>query len=390
MRIFEVIMDNRLGGIAQRAMLAANELRQLGHETIFVTPNEAGDIAETCRENGFLTFQPMLHRPHNKRIWQTIRWFFSFPICVWQMCRMIRSSRPDVVHLNGMMSFQGAVAAYWCKIPIVWHFASTSYPKWLVRLLMPIIAKRAHVVPIAQGVRDYFLGDIPVGENETIIHEPIDFRGIANTTAHVGDDRFRHHFGVPEDATLILSVGNLSARKGFDYLVAAAVKLCEKHPNLYFAAVGAKLTTQQAFVEQLESTIQKHGLKDRVLLTGKRRDIFKILLEADIFVLASLDEGTPLSILEAMASKVPVIATRVGGIPDQIQDGVTGLLIDPRDSDQIVAAIERLLLDAEEISKLTIQAESYVHDRFSMNQFLEKFQMVLTQVTSDKNISTTE
>ena len=383
MRILEVIMDNRLGGIAQRAMLVADELRALGHETIFLTPNEPGDIAKICADKGYATHQPLLKRPHNKRFWQSVRWLFSFPISVWQIRRIIRQSKADVVHLNGFMSLQSAVAARWAGAPIVWHFASTSYPKWLVRFLMPWIAKRAHVISIAQGVRDYFLEGLPVTENESIIYEPIDFGGVAQAIPYPDEESFRKQLGLPQESSLVLSIGNLSARKGFDYVVEAAALLCKKHPNLYFAFVGGKLDTQKAFISELEESIRRHQLEDRIILTGERRDIFRILKEADAFLLASLDEGTPLSILEAMASNVPVIATSVGGIPDQIDDGETGLLIPPRDSDAIENAVDWLLTHPQEAAAFVQSAKTKVHQRFSMEQFLERFLEVLHSVQTD-------
>lgn len=366
-------MDNRLGGIAQRAMLAADALRDRGHETVFVTPDEPGDIAETCHENGYQTYQPALRRPNNKRLWQSAKWLFSFPFCVWQMCFIIRDCKPDIVHLNGLMSLQGAVAARWCRVPVVWHLASTAYPKWLVRLLIPRIVKRAHVVSIAQGVRDYFLEGLPVTKDESIIYEPINFDAIAKATQYSDVDSFRRQFAIPADAKLFLSVGNLSARKGFDYLVESAATICAQYDDAYFAFVGGKLATQKAFVSQLEKLIAKHQLEKRVILAGERRDVFRILKEADVFVLASLDEGTPLSILEAMASRVPVVATVVGGIPDQIENGRTGLLVNPRDARHIADALAKLIDSPEETLAIAERAYRVVHEKFSMQRFLEQF-----------------
>ena len=95
----------------------------------------------------------------------------------------------------------------------------------------------------------------------------------------------------------------------------------------------------------LEAEIDRLGIGDRVRLVGERRDVPELLAGADVFVLSSASEGMPVSVLEAMAAGLPVVASRVGGVPELVVDGETGLLVEPGDPDELAAALGRLLAD---------------------------------------------
>jgi glycosyltransferase involved in cell wall biosynthesis len=96
-----------------------------------------------------------------------------------------------------------------------------------------------------------------------------------------------------------------------------------------------------------ERYVRDHGLGDRVIFSGMRRDVASILAVSDIFVLASRYEGLPLAIIEAMMAGLPVVATRVGGVAELVEDGVTGLIVPPRDGEALTRALRRLLADPE-------------------------------------------
>jgi glycosyltransferase involved in cell wall biosynthesis len=139
----------------------------------------------------------------------------------------------------------------------------------------------------------------------------------------------------------ILTVAGLKKEKGLDYLIKAAEHVITVNPNVRFLIYG-----EGYLFERLESEIDSLNLRGKVFLAGSftRNDLPGIMNTADIFVLPSITEGFPLSIVEAMAWGLPIAATSVGGIPELIEDGVTGLLCQPED-DNALAEIILTLVD---------------------------------------------
>jgi glycosyltransferase involved in cell wall biosynthesis len=150
----------------------------------------------------------------------------------------------------------------------------------------------------------------------------------------------RGELGLDADAPLIGSVGFLRPQKAFDVLVEAAAVLAREFPQVRVLIVG---DGEQR--EQLEQLARAFGVERQVVLTGRRLDVPDILATLDVAVCCSDYEGSPLSVMEYMAAGLPVVATRVGGVPDLIDDGVEGLVVERRAPEALADAIARLLRD---------------------------------------------
>jgi glycosyltransferase involved in cell wall biosynthesis len=120
---------------------------------------------------------------------------------------------------------------------------------------------------------------------------------------------------------------------------------------------------------RLAAEIRRLGLERSVVLAGDRSDVADMLAQADVFVLSSTSEGLPLSILEAMAAALPVVASAVGGVPEAVEDGETGLLVPPRDPVRLAAALERLLVDPELRRRLGSNGRDRVREQFGLEAF---------------------
>ena len=152
----------------------------------------------------------------------------------------------------------------------------------------------------------------------------------------------RGELGIPADATVAGSVGFLRAQKAFDVLVRAAARLAPTHPDLWFVIVGDGEERPK-----LEALIAELGVGDRVVLAGRRGDVPDVLQALDIAVCCSDFEGSPLSVMEYMEAGLPVAATSVGGVPDLVVEGETGLLVERRDDAGLAAAIGALADDPD-------------------------------------------
>lgn len=171
----------------------------------------------------------------------------------------------------------------------------------------------------------------------------------------------RRELGIPLSARLVAVFSRLNRMKGVEFFLDAAMVLAGRFPDVYFLIVG-----DGGNKKELEEQASRLGLGERIVFTGFRSDVSDLLSEVAISVLPSLSEGTSNTLLESMAAGIPVIATRVGGNPEVIEDEVSGLLVTPRDSAALAGAMGRLLDDGELALRLGRAGMRRVSEIFSI------------------------
>jgi glycosyltransferase involved in cell wall biosynthesis len=163
-------------------------------------------------------------------------------------------------------------------------------------------------------------------------------------------------------------VARLDLQKGFEYLLQAIAGLTSTHPDLRLVIVGEG-PDQGA----IQSMADRLNLIPRIVFAGQRGDMANVYAGFHIFVLPSLNEGLPMTVLEAMASSRPVIASKVGAIPTVVRDGETGLLVDPKDVVGLRASLDRLLSDPALSSRLATQGHDWVRRHFTSDAMAENY-----------------
>ena len=164
---------------------------------------------------------------------------------------------------------------------------------------------------------------------------------------------------LPADAQIVGVVARLEAEKGHRTLLEAWPLVLAEVPSARLLIIG-----EGSERDSLEAQVASLGIEDRVVFTGRREDVPAVTAALDVAVLPSYREAQGLSVLEAMALGRPVIASRVGGIPEMIEDGVSGLLVEPHDCDALAAGIVRLLTDHPLADMIAHRGHELVHDRF--------------------------
>jgi glycosyltransferase involved in cell wall biosynthesis len=164
-------------------------------------------------------------------------------------------------------------------------------------------------------------------------------------------ERVRTELGIPDGSVVAITVANLRREKDYPNLLQAAHAALAREPRLVVLAVG-----QGPLADEVRELHRKLGLGERVRLLGYRTDVRDLLAAADLFVLASAFEGLPVSIMEAMAAGLPVAATAVGGVPEAVLDGATGILVRPTDPDALAEAVLRLTEDPSQRSRMGASA----------------------------------
>lgn len=153
--------------------------------------------------------------------------------------------------------------------------------------------------------------------------------------------------GIPADAPVVGMVGNLRPVKNHPLFVRAMASVMATRPAARAVIVGQPIPGEEDYLAALESEIRRLGLEGRLVLAGFRDDVPGVLGRLSVLCLTSRSEGMPNAVLEAMAAARPVVATRVGGVPELVDDGVHGFLVEPGDEEELATAVGRLLDDPE-------------------------------------------
>lgn len=194
------------------------------------------------------------------------------------------------------------------------------------------------------------------------------------------DPAFRESLGIGASEFVVGSVGNLNAAKGFDVLLRAAALLKQRSPGIRFVIVGDDNGRKSAELKALRGEL---GLEADVVFTGFRSDIPAALGAFDVYALTSRSEGFSISIVEAMASRLPVVATRCGGPEQIVDDAVTGLLVENASPEAVAAAIGRLRDDKVFAASLGAAARLAVQERFTASAQTRAYENVYEDCLMD-------
>jgi glycosyltransferase involved in cell wall biosynthesis len=278
----------------------------------------------------------------------------------------LRQNRVEVLHCHDLMSnLLGVPAARVAGTAKIIssrrYFELEWWSGWLRTRIAGLIYKLSHhVIVNSTFIRDLLVHRDHVRSDKIdVLYNGIDIKRFSIVKNKISSLAF-----LSQTSTIIAVVANMySPVKGHTTLIKAAVEVCRELPDVLFALIGDGKERPS-----LERQAIASGLGRNFLFLGSRQDVPELLACCDISVLPSDSEGFPNAILEAMAAHLPVIATRVGGVPEVVDDEVTGLLVPPADPAALSAAILRVLKDQGLRKRLAEAGHNLVAERFSFEQ----------------------
>ena len=311
-RIVQVIPSLRVGGLEHVAVRLVNHLVPLAEQAV-VTPAGSGPLGEHVPAGVAVFPLGERHRPDR---WNALR-----------MARLFRKLRPDIVHTRNWTCIDAIIGARLAGVPVVIHGehgrdaadpeGRNPRRKQIRRILAPFVTE---FVTVSRDLARWLVEEVrvPARKVRTI------YNGV-DTERYARGDRAaaRHALGIPGDWAVAGTVGRLDPVKDQAGLIRAFAQTRTGKSALVIAGDGPSR-------QQLEAVVKELAVGHRVRLLGERSDVPTILRALDVFVLPSLGEGISNAILEAMATGLPVIATRVGGNGELVSDGMTGRLVEPR------------------------------------------------------------
>ncbi len=289
-----------------------------------------------------------------------------------RLASLIRAEKPDLVHLHSRRGADtwGGLAAKLAGVPCV---LSRRVDNPESRLAVAIKYRLYdHVITISEGIRQVLLSEGLAPGKVSCVRSAVDA-----TPYLVPVDRaaFCAESGLPADALVAGVVAQLIPRKGHRYLLAALPALLARHPALQVLIFG-----QGPLEAELRAEVEAAGLSGAVRFTGFRHDLPRWLGGLDMLVHPADMEGLGVSLLQASAAAVPIVTSRAGGLPEAVQDGVTGILCPPGDVTALAAAIDRLAGDAALRARFGAAGRARILAEFSIDAMVDGNLRVYRQV----------
>ena len=317
---------------------------------------------------------------------------FKDTLALLDLTAFLKRNFYHIVHThNSKAGFLGRLAAKLADVPVIVHtvhgFAfHDEEPRWRQVLFRNLERLGSHwcdkMIFISQPLIDWALKDHIVGEEKIAKI----YSGIQVDKFHPvksGEkDRIRSKWALKQEEAVVGIVSKLWEGKGHTVLIEAFKLLKEKIKDAKLVIVG-----EGYLYDELFRMVDNNGLRESVLFTGFQMDVSEIIATFDVAVLPSFFEGMGRVILEAMAMEKPVVASRVGGIPDLIDQGINGLLVRPGDARELADALEKVLSDKGLARKLGREGRKRIKDQFSADVMVQSIEKLYRELLARKGIT---
>lgn len=355
-RVLELTTSSEVGGIEKMLGRLVPALKREGIEAEVLSLDQSGAAEDLLQREGV----PLLGLRSRGLLGAAL-----------ELARLTRARQYDCIHAYGTRALLVARVGAWLArggpgqgLPrvVTGVLSSNHGAEWMRRLadLLTGAASDLHLSNSTAGAEALVArGIVPLAKTR-VIRDGIDLERDGGKRER---SQVRRELGLAAEARVIISVANLRPMKGHESLIRAAARIVERHPEACFLFVGQD--RMGGALQQLASRLLPTG---EIQFLGYRADIGDLLAASDVFVLASDWEGLPVSMLEAMLSGLPVVATRVSGIPEAVTDGEEGWLVPPRDPERLAAAIDRLLDDPAAATAMGQRGRQRVLREFSLRR----------------------
>jgi glycosyltransferase involved in cell wall biosynthesis len=366
------LADARVGGPQIRSLSVARLLRERGIETSFLFPPGEDAFEELLVNEGFTVFRPDFSRVHPpSQVVSNLNYVTTFPLSVYRILDCIQGANPDLVHVNMSLNFQSVVAARLSDSMVLWHLNDVNAP-WPINRVVATSAKALSetIVVSSNAVNKYYFMDGWSG-SETIY--PIVDTERYDPGRDISDQpTLREALNVDTSVPIIGSVGNINPVKGYEHLLRAVRHVVDSYGPVCVPIAGAKLDTQREFYRSLKQLQVELGLEDTVHFLGRRSDIPRLLSEFDVFVMPSVTETGPMTLMEAMAMEIPIVTTNVGVVPEQFAHREHGLVVPPEDAERLGRALCKLLNEPKNAAEYGRNARERAKHAFSVGKIADR------------------
>jgi glycosyltransferase involved in cell wall biosynthesis len=308
-----------------------------------------------------------------------------------KLYRILRVERPQIVHTHtAKAGFLGRLAARMAGVPVIVHtyhgHVLNGYygpaKSWLLRMIERGLARITdRLVAVSDLVKEDLIAyRVAPPDKISVIPLGFDLEPFLDCGSLKGE--FRRELGLGPGDKLVGILGRIFPIKNHRLFLKSAAQISQQESSVHFVVVGDGILRSE-----MERYAQDLGIRQRVFFTGWRRNLPRIYADLDLLVVSSNNEGTPVSAIEAMASGCPVVATRVGGLPDIIKDGKTGYLVPAKQPQSLATAILELIRDPQRARQMGRSAQLSVMENFSLDRLLRDTEHLYEELLTSKRVS---
>ncbi len=331
-----------------------------------------------CPSNSsFIKEVEALHIPvHGMHVpaWRKVKGIFWIPMAVLGLVRQIRHWNVDVVHVNDYWwAPLSWLASRWCQMPCVVHIRQQIEPK---RVKQYWLTKPNQLMPVSEEIRNVAIEGGVKPDRVQTVYSGIDF---SYQFDFISGESIRQQYCLGQNQPVIGAVANLFPRKGYEFLLEAVEKVRKVVPDIFCFIVGEG---DHAYTKKLESMVKAKGLESSIVFAGFQKNVLNYIAAFNVFVLPSLMEGLGIVLLEAMAMRKPIIASRVGGTPEVVENGVTGILVPPGDSGLLADEIFKLIQDPQTQVMMGDAGKKRLQSHFDLKHTIHNIQTIYTRLVS--------
>jgi len=350
-KVAHIIADSDIGGAEMMLLKVLRNFKDEEYEHFVVSLKGIGAAGRMIRKEGFRVYALGATRIN-----------LAAPFI--KLLYVLKKEKPRIVH-NYLFPAEivGRIASKIMRVPIVISSLRSVEigGRWRERLLTATDFCVDRVTAVSRKVAEAHISKGTTRKSKiSVIYNGVERR----EAGQKGRMKVRQAFGAGDDTFLLMTAGRLAEVKGHTFLFRALESLKNKGFDVKLLVVGGG---KGGYRNNLEEEIAQRGLKEEVFLTGETQDMAGMFDASDAFVLPSLWEGMPNVLIEAMESGLPVVATRVGGVPEAVTDNASGLLVEPRDSGALSEAIERVIKDTQLRSRLARNAKNVIREKFDIS-----------------------
>lgn len=304
---------------------------------------------------------------------------------LFEIVKIIKSKRIDIVHSNSPRTgFLGGLSAKIASVSSVIHVRDihlSPFSNYFKALILDALSDK--IIAVSNATKNAVMQKRTKLEFKTkVIYNGIDFEKLDKILTK----NIRHELGIGENVPIIGSVGIIHPVKGHDTVIRASAIVRERFPNLKVLITGGYLLeADRLFEMELRNLVKELNLTDCVIFTGFRDDIYDILSIMDVLILASnYPDPLPRILIEASAMRKPIVATKVGGIPEIVEDGISGILIEPSDYKSLAEAVISLLENRPLATEMGLNARKIAESKFSIETHVREIENIYIELIKKK------
>ncbi len=308
-----------------------------------------------------------------------------------KLIRVIKEHRIHIVHTHlWTADFWGRIAAKFAGVPVIIstaHNVDCWKPKMFLFMDRFLAKFSDKIIAVSNSVKEFYVSQVISDNKIEVIYNGIDVKQGLSPQGTVPvlqcpSAKIREEFGIRQGETVLAIIGRLVPQKGHIYFLEMMQILRNKYPNIRGLIIG-----EGQLKEKLISKAKELHLEKNVIFTGLRKDIPDLLNVIDIMVSSSTYEGLPMILLEAMAAGKPIVATRVGGNPEIIDEGKTGFLVPAKDPQALADRVSSLLDDSECARRIGESAQEKVQSLYSIEKMLHDTENIYDELLIQKKVS---